>query len=172
MFQKIIVRVCFILFGSLFFQSYAQSSGQQTEQDYRQVGSSLPEFRLIDRAGITYTQFDITEDRNFFLVMFNPTCGHCVDVAQEIMENKEAFAENTVILMAGAEMAEYLPAFAGEANWEDGAERMLGVDSSGVVELLFNYISVPQINVYDHDLKLIKIFNGYVNMDQLRPYLK
>ncbi len=140
--------------------------------DFRKIGAPMPELRVVDRAGLTYTALDFTEDRNAFLILFNPTCGHCLDVAQLIMKNKTSFEDNTVMMMAAAEMMSFLPRFAGEANWEDGANFILGVDSAHVVEELFNYQTLPQINIYDKDHKLIKSIYGDASMQELEAYLK
>lgn len=148
----------------------AVAMGQQI--DYRKVGAPLPDIKIIDRAGITFTKTDITEDRNFFLVMFNPTCGHCVDVAKVFRDNKIFFDDNTVMFMSAAETMVQLPAFAGQVDWEDGANMILGEDHADCVKDLYNHQTVPQVNIYDASLQLIKTFNGTVSMKDLEVYIK
>lgn len=162
----------FLLSHSVFGQNQNPNTTEKDKIDYRKIGAPMPELRVVDRAGLTYTALDFTEDRNAFLVLFNPTCGHCLDLAQLIMKNKTSFEDNTVIMMAAAEMMSFLPQFAGEANWEDGANFILGVDSAHVVEELFNYQMLPQINIYDKDHRLIKSIYGDISMPELEAYLK
>lgn len=164
-----------ILFLFLLSHSALGQNHNTTEKekiDYRKIGAPMPELRIVDRAGLSYSALDFTEDKNAFLILFNPTCGHCLDLAQLIMKNKTSFEDNTVMMMAAAEMMSFLPQFAGEANWEDGANFILGVDSAHVVEELFNYQILPQINIYDKNHKLIKSLYGDVSMPELEGYLK
>ena len=140
--------------------------------DYRKIGTPLPDLKVVDRSDIVYTKLDITENRNFFLVMFNPQCGHCVDAAKVFRNNKLLFDDNTVMFVTVAEMMEMLPAFAGEVDWIDGANMILGVDSAQVIADLFNYVAVPQVNIYDADYKLIKVLNGDIKLEDLQAYIR
>ena len=169
---KYTLWTCCCLF--LGFQVSAQT-GMETHQqpvNYRKVGAPLPELKIIDLAGVSYTKADITEDRNFILVMFKPTCGHCVDVAKMIMANKSLFEDNTVMFMASSEMMQYIPRFMGESDWESGPNFILGVDDAHAVDELYNYATLPQINVYNPGHQLIKILGGDVQIEELREYLK
>lgn len=149
-----------------------ESSIAQTPLNYRIVGAPLHPLKLIDRAGIEYTELDISEDHPFILILFNPTCGHCVDVASMIMDHKEELEDCTIMMMAGPEMEPYLKDFVAESKWEDGSNRFLGVDGSGLTLETYNYNNVPQVNIYDSSKKCIKIFNGDISFDQLKAYIQ
>lgn len=147
--------------------------GQPMKQiNYTEVGSDLPPIRIRDRAGIEYTAADITEDRYFFMVLFNPTCGHCVDAAKLIMEHQKEFEENTIMFIATESMQEHLAPFVRESEWTDNVDRILGTASDAFIREVYNFGSLPQINVYNKERKLVKVFNGDVSMDDLRPYIK
>lgn len=163
---------CILSFGAV----HAQSSDRSVDAlsiDFRQIGAPLPpSLELQDRAGITYTVADITEDRYFFLVLFNPTCGHCVDLASLLMQHRAEFEDNTVMFVAGAEMVPYLGAFASESKWVDNAERFLGTASNELINAVYNFGSLPQVNIYDENHKLVRVLAGEVGIEDLRPYIK
>jgi hypothetical protein len=47
----------------------------------------------------------------------------------------------------------------------------IGWDSSGLVEDMFLYQQLPQINIFDNERKLIKIFSGEVPADTIRKFI-
>ena len=50
-------------------------------------------------------------------------------------------------------------------------EITVGVDSAGYLDKVFLYQMLPQINVYDHERRLIKIYSGEVAIDSLKQYI-
>jgi hypothetical protein len=47
-----------------------------------------------------------------------------------------------------------------------------GQDNSGFMDKTFNYGGLPQINIYDKNRKLLKIFNSDTPLDSLKPYIQ
>lgn len=141
-------------------------------QDFRRIGAPLPPIKMQDRAGIEYTVTDITEGRYFFMVLFNPTCGHCVDLASLLMQHRQEFEDNTVMFIAGAEMAQYFGPFISESNWSDDAERIIGTAGDDFINSVYNFGTLPQVNIYDADQKLVKVLSGEISIEDLRPYIR
>jgi hypothetical protein len=48
----------------------------------------------------------------------------------------------------------------------------VGADSFKVTDRLFTYQGLPQINIYNKERKLIKIFQGDIFIDSLKAYIK
>jgi hypothetical protein len=49
----------------------------------------------------------------------------------------------------------------------------VAVDSANLIDKLFTYKALPQINIYDGTQhRLIKTFEGFVPLDSLKPYIQ
>ncbi len=142
-----------------------------TAIDYRQAGTPLPEMRVMVPGGKVITSADLCTGRNAFVVMFNPTCGHCETLGGALAKRAKEFSRNSVVFLATSAMSDYLPAYT-KATGLDGQPQMpVGVDSAGFVEKAYLYSALPQINVYDESRRLIRSFAGETPVDSLRRYL-
>ena len=47
-----------------------------------------------------------------------------------------------------------------------------GIDSAGVIDKLFIKQALPQINIYNADRKLLRIYSGEASIDSLRQYIE
>jgi len=142
----------------------------QTKSPYKSLGASLPPLRIVDREMKAYTEADIKPAGHFFLVLFNPTCGHCMDMAKLFGTHDKEFKNNTIMFVAAPDMMEYFDHFyegSGAGNYKDIT---IGVDSSDLVKNLFKYGTLPQINIYNSDRKLVRIFSGETSLDSLLRY--
>lgn len=104
-------------------------------------------------------------------MMFNPTCGHCEDVTLMLEKNLDLFKDNQLVLISGAAMMPYLDYFQATTKVFDYPRIRVGVDSAGTIEKTFVYNALPQINVYDKQGRLQKIFSQQITIDSLKPYL-
>lgn len=117
------------------------------------------------------TAEDFNNGSNLLVMMFNPTCSHCEDVAFMIEKNIDIFKKNKVVLLANKMMDLYIPDFTERHHIARYPNMYIGYDSSGYIDNTFLYQSLPQINIYDADRKLIKIFAGEVPLDTLKKYV-
>ncbi len=168
--------------ATLFSIAFAQNKKQtkqakqattttQSKEDYQALGSSLPTLKIVDSNKVVYTDKDFKGKHNFLLFMFNPTCGHCINMAKLIVENYPAFSKNKIAFMAGPQMTSYLGSFYQATNIGTHPEIKVGVDSAYAIEKIYNYLTLPQLNVYSKENKLIKVFHGDITLDSLRQYL-
>jgi hypothetical protein len=116
------------------------------------------------------TAADLDNGNNLLVMMFNPTCSHCEDVAFMIEKNIDAFKKNKVVLLANKLMTLYIPDFTERHHIARYPNMYIGYDSSGYIDNTFLYQSLPQINIYDANRNLIKIFAGEVPLDTLKKY--
>ncbi len=115
---------------------------------------------------------DLDNNGHLFMMMFNPTCGHCEDETEMLKKNIGMFKKSRVVLVANASMKTYLPDFVKNHKTRDFYPQMtVGLDSSDFIKQIFQYGALPQINVYDRDRKLIRSYNGEVTMDSLQQYI-
>jgi hypothetical protein len=139
--------------------------------DYKVLGAPRPELRVVDPKGSVFTHQNIDTTGHFFMMLFNPTCGHCEDVTRMLEVNLDLFKDNQLVLIAGPAMMSYLDYFQATTKVFDYPRIRVGVDSAGTIEKTFVYNALPQINVYDKQGRLQKIFSQQITIDSLKPYL-
>ena len=164
-----------LLFISVFMLSSFSLLTAQKKQNfgaYIEIGSELPTIKAVDGKLKTYTAADFSNEHNFFVIMFNPTCGHCISVTRMIGENSAVFKNNHMLFLASSPMLPYFPDFLEETNMYKHPEMIVAVDSAYFIEKAYSYIVLPQINIYDANRKLIKTFTGETSLDSLRVYAK
>jgi hypothetical protein len=140
--------------------------------DYRQLGTPFPDFRLVTMAGKTYTNQDLSKKGNIFVMLFNPTCGHCEDQAKLFREHIDQFKNTQLFLVAGDKMKEYLQGFVDATSIGNMPQMILGIDSAQLIDKAFIYQGLPQINIYNAHHVLQHIYTGNVPMDTLQQYLQ
>lgn len=137
--------------------------------------NNLPAEEYITRYKVL-TEKDFDNKGNLMVMMFNPTCGHCEDQTDQIARNATLFTsggkDTRVILMANTNMKTYLPDFIKNHKVNQFPVFTIGMDSADFIKETFLYSSLPQINIYDKDRKLLKIFTGEVRMDSILQYVQ
>lgn len=163
--KKICLAAALLLTGTVFAQQ-----PEAPQPLYRNVGSVLPPIRLVDTTLKVYTGDDFDSKNHLFLFMFNPTCGHCIEMAKLMGKNIKVFKKSTVVFMAGAAMMPYMSSFYKATDIGNYPQIKVGIDSAGVVDKLYGYQTLPQINIYDKHRKLVKIFSGDTPLEALKKY--
>lgn len=120
----------------------------------------------------TTTGKDLDNDKPLFVMLFNPTCSHCEDMTMMMTNNIESFGKSKIVLLATKPMAYYLPDFAQRHHIAKYPNMHIGYDSTNFVDNMFLYQSLPQINVYGRDRKLLKTFKGEVPVDTLVKFVE
>ncbi len=159
-----------------------------TSVDYKQTGAPMPAIRLIvptltnEVAGKkkeavpetkVITEQDLANNSNLLVMMFNPTCGHCEEQTDLFTQNISLFRNSKLVLMAGAPMLPYMEHFNSGRHVDKFPKTIImGVDSAQFIDKTFRYESLPQINIYDHERKLLRSFTGLVSIDSLITYIE
>ena len=166
---------------------------QAAEIDYKETGASMPPIKVLlyeDSAkksltkekvnpkggkkadNVYLTSEDLDNGANLFVMMFNPTCSHCEDEAAVLRNNIFLFKKTKLVLMANPGMKQYLPDFVNRQHLDEYPSFNIGIDSSDFINKTYLFQMLPQINIYDHDRKLLKIYNGEVAIDSLKKYIE
>jgi len=153
----------------------AAPSGRQAKdpllENYQAIGSPLPDLKIVDTLNNVYTEKDFRSRHNFFLFMFNPTCGHCIQMAKLVGDHYSLFQDVKIAFMAGPQMLPYIHSFYQATHIEKYPDIIVGVDSAYAIEKVYNYQTLPQINIYDKKRQLIKVFHGDTPLDSLKRYI-
>lgn len=143
-------------------------------------GSSKKDVKAIAKDGegrqqtvekhMTSKEFD--NGANLFVMLFNPTCSHCEEETNMLEKNIGLFKKSKLVLMANKVMKPYMADFIKSNHTNEYAPIYVGTDSLGFIDQVFLYQALPQINIYDSDRKLLKIFSGEVSIDSLAKYIQ
>lgn len=127
--------------------------------------------QLKENAAMHYiTSDDLHPKGNIFIMLFNPNCSHCQEETIKINQEINSFKKSKFVLVANPEMAAYIPDFITFARIAKQPKLPIVIDSSGFVDKVFLYQSLPQINIYNKEHKLIKTYTGDVSIDSLKQY--
>lgn len=142
--------------------------------DYKQKGAPLPKFEIFDQYQDNITQKVIGKSGNLFLMVFNPVCDHCEEQTRLLLKNDSLFKESKLLLIAAPIQVSNLSYFNANTHFSSHTKTVtVTVDSARVLDKIFNYVELPQINIYDGKTKrLLKTFNGIKSIDSLSSYIQ
>lgn len=143
-----------------------------SDTDFKAMGAPMPNLRVVYPGKAEYSTENLKNDANLFLMLFNPTCEHCEDMTISIEKNLDLFKKSHVLLVAAPTMGPYLEFFENGTRIKNYPQIKYGLDSSDIINRIFIYEMLPQINVYNADRKLIKTFHSIEDIDSLKPYIQ
>lgn len=158
--------------GSAFLRPWEKPS--DVIIDYKQPFAPLPKFNIINYQNKNVNEEVLHNGGNLILMMFNPTCDHCEDETNLILKNIFLFQKSKILLVAASVQTANLPYFESLVQFSQYPSTMtVAVDSANIIDKLFTYKALPQINIYDGvQHRLIKTFEGFVPLDSLKPYIQ
>lgn len=148
-----------------------QSVSDTAKIDYKAIGAPMPPIYAHTLDGEKLTEKSFTKGGNLLVMLFNPTCDHCQTVTQTLEENIDKFNKTEIILMASGSLVNYLEFFNNVTRHSDYPKIKVGADSANFIGKTFVYGSLPQINIYDKNRKLVKTFMGETSIEALKPYI-
>ncbi len=194
MLRKLLIISCLFSTGTIFAQEGVRpssgvnirqtgsaSSRQMTEKtsgisaevtDYKAIGTPLPNFMVKTIDGKIITNKDVQYNGNLLLMLFNPTCSHCENMTELLEKNIALFNKTKLLMVATPGMEPYMQEFERRHRTKEYAPIWLTNDSTKLIDRIFTYKMLPQINVYDKNRNLIKSFNGDISIDSLKEYIQ
>lgn len=140
--------------------------------DHRALGAPMPDVRVVTMDNKVYTNKDLKNKANLFIMLFNPTCEHCQEETLILEKNIEKFKKSKIVLMAAPNMGTYMEFFRNTTKFSQYPSLIVGLDSAGFINKTYNYNSLPQINIYDKNRQLIKTFNSDTPIGELEQYIE
>lgn len=138
---------------------------------YQKPGGLLPELKIEVEQSKILENKDLQSDGHLFLIIFNPTCSHCIKMTKLFCENADLFADSKVVFLVQDNMKSYLPDYEQKTGIRKHSAFILGADQSFAIDKLANYGLLPLINIYDKHQHLVKTFNGDIPLDSLKQYI-
>jgi len=182
MIRKLLIIALLLSGANAFAQHTKANTGKAKENapdtskskviDYKEIGSPLPDFLIQTEDNKLYTQDDFNNGANLFVIMFNPTCSHCMDETRTLEKGDSVFKKSKIVFLGKPAVRSYLPKFITDLKTNDYPRMTIGIDSFNVNDKLYLYSLLPQINIYDKSRKLIKVFKGETPIDSLKSYIQ
>ena len=184
--MRAILMLLSILFSSIPLCSDAQPGNaisEALEKDYKLIGAPMPHFELRSIDGKIYTEQDLAAFEHLVLILFNPTCDHCIDLGKEIATSTEQFEKTALVFIAANGMEDYLKYFL-ERTGSDKAMSdhiLMGTDqtaNAGLGNSLSVFLAqifefrLPQVNIYNKERNLIFKRAGAVKLAEILPSIK
>lgn len=151
-----------------------RAAAQETSNgiDYKSPGAPLPEIRAVYPNKAVYTNKELQNDANLFVMLVLPTCEHCQEMALNLGNNLSLFKKSNILMMAAPNMGPYLEFFENTTRLREFPAIRLGLDSANYINKVFRYENLPQVNIYSPEGKLLKVFNGLTTVDSLKAYIQ
>ncbi len=136
-------------------------------------GSTLPQFSFITAQGNEMHTKDFPKNKPVLLVLFNPSCGHCQIILEQIRDNIKEFNFATILFLTGEQLKDVLPNYVVNVKVDKMEyEILVASDNSDATLKIFEYEGIPQVMIYNKEHKLEFIYYKEAqNMNMLR-YLK
>ncbi len=139
--------------------------------EYAKPGAPLPPVKFYTYDKRYLVNEDLKPEGNLLLMLFNPTCEHCEEQAILFKNNFSLFNKSRLVFVAAPGMGPYLEYFINNTRMKDFKGIDIALDSSGYIDKTFQYVTLPQLNIYDKEGKLLKMFYGSTPLDSLKQYI-
>lgn len=171
MIQKIALSLCLSVLSITYVQ--AQQANTEATEDldrYKQMNAPVPAFRIETAEGQFHSEKDIPA-KSAIVVLFNPTCDHCQDLAKDMVKHKDEFAHTPLMFIAAKDMKPYLNDFIETTGLKHIPQAIVGADRSDVIYQLYEFKALPQTNVYTEKGMLKYKHNGSITVKELLSVL-
>lgn len=162
-----IVSLFFILLLSSFSCS-APASNNEKRQINADAVNDLPSMTITFLDGSTLNIKEL--EGKTILIFFQPDCDHCQREARDIQQNLAAFRNNTLYFIT----ASSLPAiekFALDYKLFGHPNVFFAFTSAENILNSIGPVSAPSLYIYSTEHKLIKAFNGEVEIEKVLKYI-
>jgi thiol-disulfide isomerase/thioredoxin len=131
-------------------------------------GAPLPNFRIqLTSDSTSFFLKDLDSNKKLVLMLYNPTCGHCIDMSKLFFENLDKFDSTQFVFVCGDMLWEYMEEYYKKTGFKKQKDVLLGMDVDFGSMQLFAYKNLPQIMVYGFDKKLIDVFYQDQPLDKI-----
>jgi thiol-disulfide isomerase/thioredoxin len=121
-------------------------------------GTAFKNFICLSLNKKVFNTADIPANKNIILMMFNPTCEHCVEQTKLFIEREKEFPNTFFLFMTGDQMEDYAADYLKQSGFENKENWILGFDINKATNGLFAYKALPQIMIYSQDKILLDVF--------------
>lgn len=147
-------------------------SADPNAKPFARTGTELPAFQVVTVDEKAVFDTDLPKGKPVLLLLFNPGCGHCVDVGKALRDSMGKLKNVTLLFVTAQNQIAELPRYVQETGLGGFPNVIIAADNTNLQKYLFEYNGMPQIMVYGKDRVLQKTFYKYASTDSLLHYLK
>jgi thioredoxin-related protein len=152
------------------FIAYPAFSQSNTTTDsvpaYIRIGT-LPAFTTYKAPDSTYfTKKDVEKGKPTLLMIFSPDCGHCQNVATEILKSIDHFKKTQILMVTWLPYSEMM-SFYKNYKIADYPQITMSWDSKYFFLPYFHVQTYPKLIVYDKKGKYVKEFQGNIQIEEV-----
>jgi thiol-disulfide isomerase/thioredoxin len=137
------------------------------EKALAQPGASLPRLTWLSADEKVFADSNLRSNTPLILVLFNPSCGHCMEVAVTFKARIQELANTDIVFLTGSNLLAELPSFIQQTRMTGMPNVHIGIDYTDVSKQLFEYNGIPQIMVYNRSHVLLKTYYKQLNLDEV-----
>ncbi len=131
----------------------------------------VPAFKLTNIADSSYfTKTDLKKKKSTIIIIFSPTCEHCVEETKELKEKINLFKKAQIIMVSPLEY-NYLRQFYDSNKIADYPTITMGRDPGYFLGTFYKVRSLPSIFVYNKKGNLVKSFIGSTAVEEIAAAL-
>lgn len=171
----IISMICLIP-GLAFSQNKNKQKTENTvsataDETYKIPGAPLPDVRFVTLDNKILNKESLASEGNLIIVLFRPDCDHCQELTKHFQDEIGLFKKTKLILLAGEMMETPTREFMELMRMDQFPQIQVALDSSNFIQNTFLYKTIPQVNVYGKDRKLIGAYVGMHGLEKIRQYI-
>ena len=150
----------------------AAQTNNPNEKPFAKMGAHLPAFQVVTWDEKSFFDSDLNPKKPLILVLFNPSCGHCVDVAKNLSDSLSKVKGAEIMFVTTINQLGEIKDFATNTGLAKHKNVVVSAENTDINKYLFEYNGVPQIMIYNKDKVLMKTFYKHADMDSLAYYIK
>jgi thiol-disulfide isomerase/thioredoxin len=142
------------------------AQGQDITMPAYQRYPVVPGLQLLVGDSTLYTNEHLPKKKPVLLMLFSPDCNHCQHEAEQLVANKEFFADKHIILVSTYPLFR-LKDFAEKYRLNEMQNVVLTKDPYYLLISFYAIKSLPYLALYDKKGKLIQTYEGSVGIDKV-----
>lgn len=142
------------------------------EKELAQPGAKMPMLTWLSADEKIYADSNLRKQTPVILVLFNPSCGHCMEVAVSMKARIQELHGVDIVFLTGGNLLAELPSFLQQTRISGLSNVYVGTDYADISKQLFEYNGIPQIMVYNKDHILLKTYYKQLELDDVIRLLR
>lgn len=113
----------------------------------------------------------LPKNEPILLILFNPGCSHCMDMAKKVNDSIASFKNTTIIFLCGEEVYHLIPEFLEASELKNTDRVIYAMDNSMMTTQIFEFKGIPQIMMYNRKRRLQHIYYLNANVNDMVRHL-
>ena len=131
------------------------------------VPETIPQFKILTTDSVNITLADLKKDKPVMIIYFQPDCGHCQHMMNQMRPEMDKFKNVQVILVTFVQL-KAIRVFYKDYGLQKYPNFIVGTEGySHPLLNIYNLKTTPYIALYDHKGKLYRTFEKAPSMNEL-----